>query len=426
MSKVFEIKEVGLDLRNPKKKLHEVTFPETGVDWILIDLMASNDPLIYDVCLKAATKGCMGIIEIDLSMFHSEDPWEEAWRIYKKWEDSYWSVPFITTKILFKGLPKNENPDSYPKGRDLFNSCKVGLEIVDQEKWLEEIENWKTYYDGKVPEFIARSISPLHYNLDFEKWFELSQSEKIGLDWNGGIFSRDMMEEVFGKSYLLSFAALNSDLILLPVYSDILTETSEQVNFLKQLIGMDISEQEEKKFILKKSVDRLKKAPKKIIYESLKMDIGDKTWVIPSNDTSVLYPYSDTSYSFSAPRRESFPLSDEPTEEKIAIKNLILETLGIKPEELGSKVAWRLITLAVVDWIREKYSATDRWEMEFVEIGDQALGISLTQRTKKKWYEKYAPETIEEVKNYILIMDSPDKVNLIDLAEIIEKVTEED
>lgn len=418
MSKKFELNNIGLDLRNTKDFLHEAALEGVGdIDYILLDLLSSKDPLTYNFSLKAVINGAQLYLEIDLEDFSTfNDPWEEAYRVYKAWEGSYWSLPVQPPRILFKNLPENIKPGTIPQGLTLFRDFEVGLEITDFNEWLKQIENWISYFD-KAPEIVARSISPLHYNLDLEKWFELSQSEKIGLDWHGGYFSRDLEIETFGKSYLLGFAALKSSTVFLPIYHDFLIEGSQQLGFLKELKRREITEAEEKKFILKKSVDRLKKDPKKIVFESMKLPIAGKTWIIPSED-SVLFPYSDTAFSFSKPRRETYPFEPEPTELEFAIMNAIDFSLGQDRSKFNNKVGWRLVNLAVVDKLKELYPPTERWEMDTVPVGNQSLAISLMKIHKKKWWEKYTPETIDEVKDFFLTMEEPGKINFIDLDEV--------
>lgn len=423
MSKYFELTNIGLDLRNTKDFLHETTLEgQGGIDYILLDLLSSKDSLTYSFSLKSVINGAKLYLEIDLEEFSKfDDPWAEAYHVYKTWESSYWSLPVPTPRILFKNLPENIKPGTIPQGLTLFRDFEIGLEITDIDKWLKQIENWMSYFDGKTPKFVARSISPLNYNLDLERWFELSQSEKIGLDWHGGYFSRDLEIETFGQSYLLSFAGLKSSTVFLPIYHDFLIEGFKQVEFIKDLKQREITEAEEKKFILKKSVSKLKKDPKKIVFESMKLPISGKTWLIPSED-SVLFPYSDTAFSFSKPRRETFPFEPEPTEEELAIMGAIDFSLGEDRNKLSDKVAWRLINLSVIDKLRELYPADERWEMDFVQVGSQALAISLIKIHKKRWWEKYAPDSIDEVKDFFLVMNSKDSINFVDLDQVSSEI----
>lgn len=427
--KNFKIKKVGVDLRNSQNLIPDITLDNINLDYIILDLLNPRDYYIHDFCYRAITeKGVKIIISVDLEKFNKEDPWREAAKVLDIWEDSTWSLPWIDPIILFKNLPKNPKPGTIPSGLGMWNDAGYtkGLEITNFEGWLEQVDNWKTYFDGKSPEYVARSISPLYYNMDLEKWFNLSLSKTIGLDWHGGKDNQVSEKEVFGSSYLLAFAGLNSEIVTLPIYSSFLSEASQQIDFLYGLVDREIDEKEEQKFVLKKSVSRLKSLPKKIVYESMRLPIAEKTWIIPSEGSSVIYPYGDTSYSFSKPRQESYPLPVEPTELDFTVKDAIDLSLGEYARGIDPEVAWRLISLSVITKLREKFPAEERWEFEYVAIGRYAMGINLIKMKKRKWYEKYLPDEVSETRDFLLIMDAPDKINFVDLDNLPETIEKED
>lgn len=426
----FKVKKIGLDLRNPKGSISALglsgNFGESEIDYILLDLLCSKDYYIDTVCTLLETKEnpVEVYLEIDLSKFNSSDPWEEASKVWRCWMKSeHWKRYSKNYSFIFKNLP-NEDSLTIPESvESLWGAKRVGLGVTDIKEYQEQINSWKKYF-GKLPKVIARPISPLYYNPEMEKYItDLVQPEEvIGLEYEGGWWNKDRELEIFGKSYLLSFAGVWSDTIFIPVYTDLLKEGASQVIFLSGLRNREMEEKERAKFVIKKLVSKLKEAPRKLVYESCKLELEGKTWIIPSDNTTMLYPYSDTVYSFSKPIRESYPLSTEPTEFELGAKNRIDTVFGENASTLNPDVAWRLLTLTVVDWIKEKYTEEDRWDIDFVEIGDHALGINLVQTAKRKWWNKYSPEIITETRDFILTMTNPTKISFIDLDAIPESV----
>lgn len=427
----FKIEKTGIDLRGVKTKLTDAFFtdPNKKVNFLILDLLSNVDHLIQDFAIKAIIDGSEGIISVDLEDFKNfEDPWEEAYRVFKQWEKSYFNLPFTSLRFMFSNLPENTNPGTYPQGIDLFHGYELGLELTTHVGWLEKIENWKSYFGGKLPQFITRPLCPLNYSLELEKWFELSQIESIGTGWNGGKFNQEIVEEVFGQSYLLAFSALNSTTVVLPVLSDPILEASKQLDFLKELVGEGMDDKELKKFTLKKTVDRLKKGPKKLIYDSFqyKLTPGGKEWIIPTEDSQVLLSFSDTRYSFSPPQAENFPIDMEPTEEDLEWETIISNSLGTDRSKLTDKEAWRVLFMTVVDNLREKYPPEERWEMDFVSFGKYAMGIFLYKIHKKSWFEKYAPDQIDETKDFFLVMNNPSSINFLDLAKVADEIIDKE
>lgn len=420
----FKVKKIGLDLRNPKGNISALGLEgnknKNKIDYLLLDLLCAKEYFTNTFCtLLETTQETKVYLEIDLSKFNPEDPWKEAWKVYRTWrENNYWKTYSTNYTILFKNLPK-ELTYSESKSLEKWKAYPVGLEFTDIKEWQKELDLWRTYFSNP-PEIVARSISPLYYNPEMEKYIlDLIQpKELIGLDYHGGYRNKEREREIFSESYLLSFSGMVSETIFIPIYSDYLKEAADQVGFLSELVGRPVEDKEKAKFTLKKLVTSLKDAPKKLVYVSGKLSLAGEVWEIPVDETTMLYPYSDILYSFSKPRQKSHLIEKDPTEVEIAAEVKIDGILGSARERISPEVAWRLSTLEVVNLVKEYYPEEEQWQMDFVEIGKYAIGINLVQVEKKRWWNKYAPDIITETRDLILIMTTPEDIRLVDLDSI--------
>lgn len=435
MSK-FKISGVGIDLRKVSGELSTAAFesltpdtPPLKLNYVFIDLLHPSPHLTYSVIESVIVNGGVLMVYIDLGKFDKKiDPWIRSYELWKEWKDSYWGIPLANSPtILFENLPDYKEEWIGWKEWNSSEHFNIGVVFSNQEKWEEEKNLWMRWF-GKAPGIVARPLSPLFYNHDLEEWIKLGDPITIGLEWDGGEEGILTLKEIFGDTYLMGFASYHSQIILSPIYNSFSPEDRRRCEWLKDIIGKDILENEGEKFELKKNISRLPKSPKKLVYESFKLPIGNETWILPTKDSDILYPYTDLVYSFSKPKIEITTLPGgenyKLSEIELKIKEEIENSLYPIPET--KETAWTMILLTVSDFLSKEFKSSERWELEFCGMGEYIMAINALRIKKKNWLTKHLPDEIEEQKSFLLVMKSPESVYFIDIESLENNEKEEE
>lgn len=430
-----KLQGIGLDLRkvtnslpkihvdNPSEEIHSDPDPSMFyLDYVMVDLLYPYPHLIHEVVQNVIVNEGILIVYVDFSKFDTTiDPWIQAYELWKQWKSGYWRIPSGSVTFIFENLP--EFSDKF-LGNKLWKEDSeikyLGLVISKQDGWLEEEKLWRKWLES-TPEVIARPINPLFYNHELEEWCKLGKAITIGLDWDGGLFNYPILEEIFGDHYLLEFSAYYSKIVLYPLYKNYDYRDQQRLTYLRDIILKELDETEVKKFELNKNVSRLSKIPKRLIYESFRIDVGNEVWTIPINKYSeIFYPSEETEFSFKSPKieiettsgREDFELSDLEYRVKQEIN------ISLTPPPTSFEVAWKTALLSSVSIISEEFKEKDGWNLEFCALGLNSIVINAIHIKKKTWLTKHLPDEIDKQKSFLLVMKSPESIYFFDMDSI--------
>lgn len=427
MSK-FKLQGLGLDLRNPIHEISPVSIekltPEdrdVKVDYAMIDLLDPFPHRSVDILQQITVNGGVLVVYIDLKKFSSGlDPFSESLELFEAWKDGEWGIMSTSTTILFENLPEGEW-EGIKEWKEKKDITYIGLTIstVDKEKVLGELQRWESLW-GKKPEVIARPISPLHYSVDLEEWIKLGEPVTLGLDILGGKMGQATLEEIFGIQYLLAFASYHSQAVLL---SNPGVETRGQLEWMRALIGKELEGKTGEKFDVTKSISKIPKTPKKLIYESFELPLGENSWTIPVGFSDILYSYSDTKFSFTAPKVNISSLPEFSEDWNLSgIEFDAKERLfhEVDPRVKSSEVSWKAGIIAISNFLSDEFKISDRWVLEYCALGEYALAINAYRLRKKNWLRKYFPDEVESQRSFLLVMKNPGHFYFIDI-ESLEK-----
>lgn len=426
--KMFKLQGTGLDLRNPTKNMitplkddRATDFGVKYIEYVLIDLLEGKEWYTGELVEDSILNGASVIAYVDMSKLPKTDDKDEFKILSELLEE--WRTSSVNSSTLNVKLLALEN---VPEGKVINQkewmgeNIELGLVIQTPLEGKEILDKWKMIF-GEYPKNVFRPISPLLYSPEFE---EKLANEKIitwGLDWNGGDLSKEVEYSAFTKSYLLSFSAFHSSVVLIPTHIGAGVDEVSQLEFLQPLKFREMREKEDAKFILKKSVSRLVKKPKKVVHESI--NILD--WKLPVENSSLINHYQDLIFSFSSPTKK-FEKSE--WMKKYIMGDIELNMLdlisNLKPEaKLSEELYWRYLTMLGYDFLRSQFIKPDEenlWEMEVYEPSQHVLMFSLTKYKKRNWFTRNLPKEVEDSKFFLLAMDNPDKTYFLDLEKVNE------
>lgn len=220
---------------------------------------------------------------------------------------------------------------------------EIAVKDPDSVEKLEEIEKVLDKF-GEEIDCVSINICPLHFNLDIINWCKEKNIKILGYNPMGGYISSANIIQSFTVPYLLGFASTYCDVVFLS--SRDMHKSIQSAKYLKGLIG----EFTESVYVLNKSVSKLQKPLKKVVWTSAIFDTEicipyNKPENVPTEDESILLNLGSEYESFPEVEEDKTPLEkdiesfisqisfpfDAPKETKFSIaKNQVISCLRSK------------------------------------------------------------------------------------------------
>lgn len=287
----FKIQGIGLDTENIEYPISN----NTVFDYIHTSISKNNDFIISDYIKKNCSISVL-ITSIDFL----DNVSNSIVKHLEELDKSIVDLLLINSKCDFKNYNK-EIKDMIDNGL----VSEIGIKNPDTVEELELIEKEIKF------NYVSLNICPLNFNYSVIKWCNEKGIKVICFNPFGGHISAAAMIDSFSVSYLLSFAAFNSDIVFLSGRD--LFYAKVEKTYLESLIGREYGDD---KFILKKNVNKLYKPLKKAINTSMEIecDYGNDKLIIPYNSPDVIVPFNEIYFNFSG---QLITLNDNSVDENL-------------------------------------------------------------------------------------------------------------
>lgn len=291
-----------------------------------------------------------------------------------------------------------EIPASLTWNKDLAEKLKtleiaglfydVSVKNPESVERLEEIK--KTLAESGVElEYISLDLCPIEFNYDLVTWCNDNHISIIGYNPMGGNISSANIIESFTVPYLLGFAATYCHAVMLS--SRDIYKSLQSAKYLNLLEG----EYTQPMYVLKKSVHKLQKPLKRVVFTSANLD---EDTVIPY-DTANFIPIKDSDITMSLGKQvESMPTDPEVSEIEKEVGEFI--STIIFPQDASKIDKFYLIESQVIEFLKNKY--TD-YEFSCLMINNTAIAI---KGIKEETIGIFFKETIYDEINFLIAMKS--------------------
>ena len=438
--KKFKISGIGLDLRNPGSKIYggdNLNVLMKEIDYVLLDIMSCKENLTHDftedmVIHKLSTiLATLDFSKIPEDKENNKSSINLATDLILEWKDGYWTFPVEPEMIFISHLPIEPEKGVAEKVKyqedikELKKISKLGLFVQDPSKGLEELENWNNTF-GEYPQHVLRPISLLQYDKDLEDKLKETNATTWGVNYYGDELSKETEYQAFGNSFLLSFAAYHSSVVLLPVRDGVDFHTTDSLKYLEECLKMTIdgSSSIDPKFEMKKSISRLVKPPKKIIEEGV---VLGNDWVVPGSDSELQYMPEEVKFFFGK-AKEDYTIPDvlktrNLTEYEKTFKDII-SNYYLPDNSEWRDYCWRVLSLVAVDFISKHFTVDQRWSLDILRVGKYSMIIKATQTKKKNWWNKRLPDEIGDVKTFLACLGNTGNIFFVDTQEDMDYIVE--
>lgn len=257
-------------------------------------------------------------------------------------------------------------------------------ETIDR---LNEISGLLKTFNVKI-DYISINICPLNFNLDIINWCKENNIKIIGYNPMGGYINSANIIQSFTVPYLLGFAATYCDIVFLS--SRNMHKSIQSARYLNDLIG----ENTESVYILNKTVSKLHKPLKKVVWTSAIYD--EETYIpynnpenVPTGDESILITLGEG--------KESIPESEMTDLEKDIdgfIKNINT------PFDASKETKFSMIKNQIISCLKSK---KPDHEFSYSMINDTTIAIMARKDTVSGWFKK---TTSTDQSTYIVSMRS--------------------
>lgn len=282
----IRVEGVGLDCSTITYK----PSPDYAPDYLYIDTSANNAFYLSEFCVGRKLIVRVGDVKKEIL---------EGLR-----EDLGNSFSGIDVLLIPASLP-NIDPTELREVLTEFEVKSVGIDRPGNLTQVKEAaESIKRVI---IPSYLSLDLCPLHFQKDVIDWAEEEGLEIFGFNPFGGSLTAPSIIQIFTIPYLLSFSAAYSQLVFLSD-RDLINAQYEAL-YLEELIGEEI---EEKLVRMDKTVDRLVRAPEKLIRTGLN---GCTEYDNPYYLTS----YSDISFSFNPIQEEKKDKNEEVNPEVVRV-----------------------------------------------------------------------------------------------------------
>lgn len=356
----YKIKSIGLDTRN----LNQVIRSSSSFDYLLTEIGGFKEDLIFKSIKDKELKP--QII------------------VHASYQD-----------LLDFGLSEHLKRIGVPKcsllldeGVDILEATLDSDQIMDVGILGNELEKIKLTYDKlieldkKPVSFIATDLCPFLYNKELVDWVSSLNLQLVSLNQMGGYINAHRNIMSFSVPYLLSFAGFHSDCVIL--------SGREESHYLKSeyylrnsVINLEYSEETEKLFKMKKSVNKEIKPLKQVVYTGMSLD---KDFLISYNNQASLLEGTIIEFSLGKPVEDIIDLQglgDDPLDGELKS----YAELKKLPEDSNSAVKLAHLTYSISNYLRLKFP---EYSQELLNIGDKVAYVELSREDTKNgfWFWK--------------------------------------
>lgn len=233
---------------------------------------------------------------------------------------------------------------------------------------------------------VLLDISPLHFQKDIIDYCEQNSILIFATNPFAGWANSRIAIGKFSVPYLLNFASVYADVVLLSGRDMYLM--SEDLAYLNSITGQQVENSEI--YELNENVDLLVEV-NKVISTALRID----KMLLPYNSPEYLFNFDETKFS----KFNILPeiKQDEKTKTELEIDELV----GViyKAPEQGDDDYYTSLRYKIEDYLDISHPG---WEKTIIKVTDKIIYIKFTNRViKKKWYGKLY-ETVEGDDQYLL------------------------
>jgi hypothetical protein len=228
----------------------------------------------------------------------------------------------------------------------------------------------------------------LNFNLDIINWCKEKNVKIIGYNPMGGYINSANVIQSFSVPYLLGFAATYCDIVFLS--SRDMHKSIQSAKYLNDLIG----ECTESVYTLSKSVSKLHKPLKKVVWTSA---IYDEDTYIPYNNPENV-PIDNESILMSLGKEEEFIPETSDTGLEKDIKAFISQINF--PFDASKETKFSLAKNQIISCLKSK---KPDHEFSYSMINDTTIAIMARKDTVSGWFKK---TTSTDCSTYIVSMRS--------------------
>lgn len=226
---------------------------------------------------------------------------------------------------VINSLVKNKLVDNFgisnPKNQSTLKK------LVETMEGILSLENPMKY--------VSLPVNPLYFDLELLNWAKEKEINIFGFNPFGGHISSGAVIDSFSVPYLLGFAAMYSDVVVLSCRGDKYDRSTQQADYIMALRNRPDSE-DVSKYILTKSTKKLYKPLNKLIFTSLGITEDSS---VSYNDPELISSPDDLSFNFGYPVSNYSDNDTDRTEYKVTIANvndgLLSDVVGKSKGNIG-------------------------------------------------------------------------------------------
>lgn len=293
--------------------------------------------------------------------------------------------------------------------------CDWNSEVVDQLKTLidsgivyelsiknpqniDRLVEIKQLLDEKNIDidYVSLDICPLNFNLDIINWCNDDENSVAVIGYNpfGGYINHPNVLSSFSAPYLLGFAATYCNIVFLS--SRDLYKATQSAKYINNLYDKE----SELMYSLKKSVNKLQKPLKKVVYTSMILDNNanlpyDTPDYVPTGEDSILLNLGKSI--------EVLPNVDEYNNPFSSFEQEVYDFLNTLsyPSDASNKTKFCLAKNQIINYLRTKHTGYD---ILCSMINDSAIAVMATKEGSSGSWFRRTKVTLSN--SYIIAMKS--------------------
>lgn len=233
--------------------------------------------------------------------------------------------------------------------------------------------------------YIGLDLCPMNYNKEVLDWCARNNAQIIGFNQFGGHLSAPSLIESFTVPYLLNFASLYSDIIILSG-SDV-KNAINNYNYLDELKDFEL---QEKDYKLEKSVSKLIRPMKKCVYSLLKLE--DESLEIPFNSPGEIYSPKELGLNFKT-QKLSTPFDTEKTKPDIIEETVCNNISEMHKPEDGDYLSFiSILRPRILGTLQKYYTEKQNWQISYFRATDNTFVFGVNRKNVTSNYLLYVDD----------------------------------
>lgn len=368
--KFFKIREkgTGLDLVH-LNYCPDSSIIKDGFGYIHTSINCANDNILSDF-IDEDVKSFQIVTDIDCVDKIGQVILSHLTSIDKSWID-----------ILEIPADCNWSEDTVDQIKSLIDSGIVYEISIKNPRNIERLEEIKQLLSTRSIDldYISIDICPLNFNVDIINWCEKNIVSIIGYNPFGGYINHPNVLNSFTAPYLLGFAATYCSIVFLS--SRDLYKSTQSAKYLNNLYEKNT----ESMYSLKKSVNKLQKPLKRVVYTSMILDTDaelpyNTPDYVPTGEDSILINLGKAIEVLPKIDEYNNPYSEFEQEIQSFLNNLSY------PGDASNKTKFCLAKNQILNYLRTKYTGYD---ILCSMINDSAIAVMATKEgTSGNWFKR--------------------------------------